>query len=141
MQIIDNDAHFRALLQERGLRLTKARIVVYKLLQLADSPQSIQQIIEHSKGIHYVSIYRTIDVFLEAAIIRQVPIGFKNKYELSDIFKPHHHHVTCEVCGTNVAVNQESIERLMRHVTHAAGMEPTHHHFEAYGICNDCKSS
>lgn len=138
MQNQINGDHLQQILKERGLRLTKVRMLVYVMLQNADTPLSIQQIIDRCNGVHFVSIYRTVEVYLQNGIIKQVPIGFKNKYELSDTFKPHHHHVTCDVCGKSISVNQQSIERLMNSVTQAAGMVPTHHHFEAYGICSAC---
>ncbi len=141
MQNQSNDKRLKKILQERGLRLTKARMLVYIVLHDADAPLSIQQIVDCCTSVHFVSVYRTIEVYLQNGIIKQVPIGFKNKYELSDYFKPHHHHVTCNICGRSTSVNQQSIERLMNTVTRAAGMIPTHHHFEAYGICKTCQAS
>ena len=141
MQTQLDDSRFKLILQKKGLRLTKVRTLVYSALHSANGPLTIQQIVDICQEVHFVSIYRTIDVFLQSGIIKQVPIGFKNKYELSDAFKPHHHHVTCDLCGRSVAVNQQSIERLMSRITQAAGMVPTHHHFEAYGICSMCTNA
>jgi Fe2+ or Zn2+ uptake regulation protein len=126
-------------LKQHGLSMTRARKEVFLLLLEATVPMTIQQIIRVTDGLHFVSVYRTIETLLTIGVVKQVPIGFKNKYEVSDVFKPHHHHVTCEQCGISVAIHNESIENLMHQVTISSGMQPTKHHFEAYGICNDCK--
>ncbi len=126
-------------LKNHGYSMTRARREVFSLLLTAVSPMTIQEIIHATEGLHFVSVYRTIETLLTIGVVKQVPIGFKNKYEVSDVFKPHHHHVTCERCGISVAVHNESIENLMHQVTISSGMQPTKHHFEAYGICNDCR--
>lgn len=140
MQTAINDTELKRILHHNGLRTTKVRLLVYHVLQNSQKPLTIQQIVGQCHGVHFVSVYRCIDVFLAASIINVVPIGLKNMYELSDSFKPHHHHVTCEACGHSVAVGQESIENLMHKITLSAGMRPTHHHFEAFGICNKCST-
>ena len=137
MQIIDLQ-QLEESLKRHHLSMTHARKEVFSILLESVAPMTIQEIIVAAKSIHYVSVYRTVDTLLYIGVIKQVPIGFKNKYEVSDNLKPHHHHVTCERCGRSVAVHDDSIEQLMKNVTLHTGMQPTKHHFEAYGICNDC---
>lgn len=127
-------------LHAHGMRLSDAKVQVFAILGDSPEPLTIQEVVERSKDLHFVSIYRAIDSLLKAALITQVPIGFKNKYELSDSFKPHHHHVTCEQCGKSFSVQSEEVEKLMDQLTLKAGLQPTHHHLEAYGICTVCSS-
>jgi Fe2+ or Zn2+ uptake regulation protein len=125
-------------LKKHGLSVTRARKEVFTLLLNAVAPMTVQEIILASDKLHFVSVYRTIETLLSIGVVKQVPIGFKNKYEVSDAFKPHHHHVTCEKCGISIAIHNETIENLMHQVTVSSGMKPTKHHFEAYGICEYC---
>lgn len=129
---------FERVLQKNGLSVTKARKTVFLVLLESGAPITMQELILHSNKAHYVSVYRTVDILLRVGLIKQVPIGFKNRYEVSDEFKPHHHHVTCEQCGTSTAIHDDKIEQLMHEITVNAGMKPTKHHFEAYGICATC---
>jgi Fe2+ or Zn2+ uptake regulation protein len=138
---INEMRQFEVALKRYGLSVTKSRKTVFQLLLTASHPMTIQEIITGNTSSHFVSVYRTIDTLLQVGLIKQVPIGFKNRYEVSDEFKPHHHHVTCEQCGTSVAINDAAIEERMNQITQRSGMQPTKHHFEAYGICVKCSST
>ncbi len=127
---------FEAALKACGLRSSKTKRALFTVLSEASEPISSTQIIKKIKDSHFVSIYRGLDALVRAGIVKQVPIGLKYKYELSDDFKPHHHHVTCEQCGMSVSIDDPAVEALMEKVTRSVGMRPTKHHFEAYGVCN-----
>lgn len=130
---------FESMLKSSKLRLTHVRREIFTILISAKKPLSIQQIVGKVPDAHFVSVYRSVEAMLQAGVVKQVPQGFKNKFELSDVFKPHHHHVTCEVCGMTSEVNDRRIEILMKELTLEAGLKPTKHHFEMYGICNSCE--
>ena len=133
-------ALFEARLRKANLRLTHVRRQIFAVLAETTKPLSVQEIIDCIDGVHFVSVYRSVDALLEAKLIKQVPQGFKNKYELSDDFKPHHHHAICERCGSSISIRSPQVEKLMKRVTVAAGLKPTKHHFETYGICQRCQS-
>lgn len=125
-------------LRAAGLSLTGPRAEVFRILRASAGPVSIQEVIEAVDGIHFVSVYRSIDALIKAGVTIRIPIGFKNKYELSEDFKPHHHHAVCERCGGTWSVEDERAEALMRQLAAQAGLTPTRHHFELYGVCADC---
>jgi Fe2+ or Zn2+ uptake regulation protein len=126
---------FESALRAHSLRITNARRAVFALLSNSNEPLTIAEIIKSIESAHFVSIYRTMDTLAKAGIVRQVTIGFTTRYELSERFKPHHHHITCEKCGKSVPVESQEVERLMEELTRQAGLRPTSHHFEAYGVC------
>lgn len=127
---------FEAALKRAGMRNSKTKQAIFACLSEADEPLSTQQVITRSDGSHYVSVYRGLDALAKAGVVKQVPIGLKYRYELSEQFKPHHHHVTCDQCGASVSVESAEIEALMERITIEAGLRPVRHHFEAYGICS-----
>lgn len=135
---LNNIQHLEESLKQHSLSMTRVRKEIFSIVLESATPMTMQDIIIAAQRVHYVSVYRTIDTLLQIGVVKQVPIGFKNRYEVSDKFKPHHHHVTCERCGKSVAIHDEKIEQLMKNVTMHTGMQPTKHHFEAYGICSDC---
>jgi len=130
---------FESRLKDSGLSMTATRISIFRVLSLSKVPLTIQDIAAKIDNAHIVSVYRSIDALHKHGLVKQVPIGFKNKFELSDDFKPHHHHATCEKCGKSVSIHSNRVEKLMNELTVNAGLTPTRHHFEAYGICEKCK--
>jgi Fur family ferric uptake transcriptional regulator len=122
-----------------GLRLTRNRRRIFEVLARADQPLTIQQIAKILAGeVHFTSVYRSVEMLSRARLLREVPRGFKNYYELGEMFRPHHHHATCEHCGRSMTIDDPRIEQLMRELTLRAGLRPTRHNFEMFGVCREC---
>lgn len=130
---------FEQKLKQLRLRNTHVRTQIFDTLLNSNKPLSIQELTKLVQGAHFVSVYRSVDALQKADIIKLVPQGFKNLFELSDIFKPHHHHATCEKCGTTQEVRAHELEKLMKKLSIKAGLRPTRHHFELYGECLKCR--
>lgn len=126
-------------MKQAGLRVTQARRDIFDVLLATTHPLPIQAVANRLEGtVHFVSVYRSIDAMHRAGIVKQVPQGFKNLFELSDLFKPHHHHATCESCGKSVEISEPRLEDLMKQLSLESGLRPTKHHFELFGICQSC---
>jgi Fe2+ or Zn2+ uptake regulation protein len=125
-------------MKQSMLRNTHLRQQLFTILLTSDKPLSIQELAPMIRNAHFVSVYRSVDALRKADIIKLVPQGFKNLFELSDAFKPHHHHATCENCGVTTEVRAPELENLMKQLSIKAGLTPTKHHFELYGVCKNC---
>lgn len=130
---------FVAKLKEAKLRNTHVRQAIFNTLIESHQPLSIQELSSLIDNAHFVSIYRSVDAMQNASILKMVPRGFKNLFELGDSFKPHHHHVTCEICFKTTEIQDQRLETLMTDITIGAGLKPTTHHFELSGVCTDCQ--
>ena len=119
-----------------GMRPSKTKLQVFNILSDSNEPLTSVEIVNRTDGSHFVSVYRALDALVKAGVLKIVSIAHKQKYELSDTFYPHHHHVTCEECGLSVSIQHEQIEQMAEDVTRQAGMRPLRHSFEAYGVCN-----
>ncbi len=136
---MQNNTIFKEKLAAHNLRLTENRQEIFRILTAADRPLLIQEIIATSTGsTHFTSIYRSIASLQAASIVREVPRGFKVYYELGEDFRPHHHHATCEKCGKTIPIDDTEVEQLLHNLTIKAGLQPTKHHFELFGICEKC---
>lgn len=140
MQTSALEVQFARAVAAAGLRMTAARKGIFTVLFSAERPLQIAEIVQQIPDVHFVSVYRSIDALLKAQLIKQVPSGFKNRFELSDMFKPHHHHITCEKCGDVKEIASDDVEKIIQHLARQSSFRHTRHHFEAFGICSNCKN-
>ena len=131
-------SQFYAQLEAAGLRRTQTRIRIFEVLAAASAPLSIQDIIACIGSSHFVSVYRNIDRLQAAGIIKAVPQGLKYRYELSDVYKPHHHHISCTNCAAAATIDDAAIEQQINQLALNADYRLTHHHLELYGRCSKC---
>lgn len=80
-----------------------------------------------------------MELFIKLNLAKQVNIGWKVYYELSEAFKPHHHHLICTRCGDVKAVDDNEIESVIKSVANENNFEPSDHVFEIKGICAKCR--
>ncbi len=121
-------------------RLTTPRKEVFSVLFDQHEPVSIRQIADSRPNADRVSIYRTIELFVRLGIVTPVPSGWKQRYELAEPFKPHHHHLECSVCDTVVDINSSELEHLIHTVADHHNFAVTNHTFELRGVCARCRS-
>ena len=120
------------------IRLTHPRKVIFKILHESDAPLSASMIAKQCQSIDRVSVYRSLDLFVRLGIARSVPIGWKQRYELTDPFRSHHHHLSCTSCGQLIDVRSEKFETMINNLVTEYGFLPTDHTFEVRGLCKDC---
>lgn len=132
---------FKSDMKRSGLRVTHVRLTLFSILNNSNRPLSIQELVEKAPNSHFVSVYRSIDALQKAEIVKQVPQGFKNLFELSESYKPHHHHASCEICNKSIAIDDPELENLLTKIATRVGLTPTKHTFELIGICQACMST
>jgi Fur family ferric uptake transcriptional regulator len=133
------DTELEVIFAREQLRLTAPRKAVFRLLHTADAPLAIADIAGRCQGTDRVSVYRTIELFQGLGIVRAVPLGWKQLYELTSPFKAHHHHLSCTQCGRLLDVHSKKFEQLVASVSKEYGFTPQDHTFEIKGLCSDCR--
>lgn len=132
------DTELVRIFHEAKLRLTLPRVAIFAVLKNSSSPLSVSQIIKQCPEVDKVSVYRTIKLFTSLNIVSVVTHGWKQSYELSSPFLPHHHHMVCEKCGDVIELQSSSIEALIQKFSKHYAFTPTSHHFEINGVCEKC---
>lgn len=132
----------RALLVKNRASLTKPRKKVFDLLS-GHGPQTTQVLIKRAgDSVDRATIYRTLELFERLGIVHRLNIGWKYKYELSDIFLEHHHHFYCSNCGKNYDLPANAmLETMVDSLASKEGFSPRGHHLEIYGLCPACSGS
>ncbi len=119
--------------------VTVPRKHVFSLLNDADIPMGISDLTSELRTIDRATVYRTIELFNELSIIKRVWFGNETKYELSDAFQAHHHHLVCEMCGLITKIDNKDIERMLLRVTRRYGYKHLRHQVEIIGLCSSHK--
>ena len=126
-------------LKKNGYSATLPRRLVFTALEQAGT-LSMQQIEKAtSSQIDRASVYRTMRLFEELGFIRRISQGWKYTFELSDLFRHHHHHLVCRICETVVELQdtpglEESIGLLIK----SYGFTGIKHEIEISGVCPRC---
>ncbi len=129
---------FKRHLKKHGHYRTSERIRLFELLEQLHSPATIQELVAKSTDMDEATVYRNLDVFEETGVTHRVYTGWKYKVELSDLFRAHHHHMTCENCDSTTPINDRHIENDIKKLAKEKGYVLTHHHLELHGLCPNC---
>lgn len=129
----------KALLKKNRASLTKPRKIVFDLLQ-NQGPQTTQVLIKRAEAqVDRATVYRTLELFERLGIVHRLNIGWKYKYELSDVFMEHHHHFYCSNCGKSYDLSANAmLETMVDSLAAKEGFSPRGHHLEIYGLCPAC---
>lgn len=130
---------FKKLLKTNGHFLTKPRTLLFGILQ-HHTTLSIQQLIKQLDKHDQATVYRNIELFEKLGIINRLRLGWKSKLELSDMFKHHHHHLTCLHCGKVIVLKDDKlIEKEIAKIGRSLAFKITDHQLEIRGLCKSCQ--
>ena len=135
------DKKLNKILRASGNRLTVPRQKIFTALYASDAAIDIRTIMAFCPSVDRTSIYRTLELFVRLNIAHIVPHGWKQLYELSEPFKPHHHHFTCTNCETVLSIMSADVEKVLRQLERSQGIVVSSHTFEVHGLCTTCAST
>lgn len=122
-------------MKKAGVKLTRPRRLVLNVLRAAKQPLSMKEIHKRiRKKADLASVYRTINVFLELGIVREIPLGERyQRYELVAEGR-HNHYILCIECG-----RLENIDIcLLDQVEKMTDYKIISHSMEFQGVCYSC---
>jgi Fur family ferric uptake transcriptional regulator len=127
-------------LRSAGQRLSSPRLAIFRIL-VRKSPLAVPQLgdLAASHGIDRATTYRTVALFRQLGIVRDIVAGGKRLVELSDDYESHHHHFWCRHCGKLIDFDSPHIEQSLRQLADDMGVTITSHHVEISGLCAACR--
>ncbi len=140
MKDSDRSDQFKKILKQRKLRLTGARLSIYEFLARNNRPVDTNKIVSSlASRADRASVYRNIELFEKIGVITKVYTGWKYRIELSEQFRPHHHHMTCTNCGKIIPISLgEKMEKAIENFGDKHGFKITDHQIELHGLCKNC---
>jgi Fur family transcriptional regulator, ferric uptake regulator len=146
-------------LEHHKLKKTTNREVVLEILEKAAKPLSVDDIfvlakkskaygvskgILKSKTPDLVTIYRTLETFTYAGIVKEVLFKDRTtRYEIVDEHGGHCHHAICNSCGASEHVDDPEIEKTLQALAKKFKYikKVDEHVLEFFGVCKSCTSS
>ena len=135
---------FQDYIARQGLKSTRQRDIILDAFLSSDRHLSIEELYLKLRSKHpnigYATVYRTLKLFAESGIAREIQFGDgQTRYEhVSE--GEHHDHLVCTGCGAIIEFENESIEKLQDEVAAAHNFVIKHHKLELYGLCAKCRS-
>lgn len=134
---------FKKILKESGLKYTKQREIVLKILYHSDThytPEALYMEVkrrEPSLNVGIATVYRTLNLLEESEMVTSLSFGTAGKkFELAN--KPHHDHLICKNCGKIIEFENSIIERQQALIAKEHKFKLTGHLMQLYGICEAC---
>ena len=134
-----------ARLRSTGQRYTSRRRALVDVLDRADGPLTIPQILELDRSLAQSSAYRNLAVLEQAEVVHRIVTNDDfARYELAEDLTEHHHHLICRTCGSvadftlDPAVEGD-LDRVLGEVAAAQAFRADHHRLDLVGTCADCR--
>jgi Fur family transcriptional regulator, ferric uptake regulator len=136
-------ARFRDFMTRKGLKSTQQREVILDGFLASDRHVSIEELYRQLRDRHpnigYATVYRTLKLFAESGIAREIQFGDgQTRYEHANEGE-HHDHLVCTRCGAIMEFHNDAIEAIQVEVASSCGFTITHHKMELYGLCAQCR--
>lgn len=122
---------------EKGLKMTEQRRVIANVLSESTDHPDVEELYQRSRAIDsrisLATVYRTVRLFEEAAIIEKHDFGDgKARYE--GVSDEHHDHLINVKTGEVVEFHNEEIEILQEKIAEELGYKLVDHRLELYAV-------
>lgn len=125
------------LCREKGLKLTKQRRVIARVLAESDDHPDALALFRRAsridRGISQATVYRTVRLFEETGILERRDFGAgPTRYE--EAIGEHHDHLIDQDTNEIIEFHNEEIERLQEEIARQHGFKLVGHRLELYGV-------
>lgn len=141
--IIEKKKTFNDFAVSKGLRSTRQRDIILDIFLSTHQHVSVEELYLKVKssnaGIGQATVYRTLKLFTEAGLAREVLLhDGQTRYE-HIVAGEHHDHLVCTKCNSIVEFENETIEMLQNEIATRHGFHIRSHKLEIYGLCANCR--
>ena len=130
-------------LRAKGYRLTPQRQLVLEAIAAlghATAEDILSQVRETASGINISTVYRTLDLLEELALITHTHLSHgAPTYHVAD--DAEHVHLVCRSCGAIAEVSPDVVAATVDRLAEDHGFEADVHHFAVFGRCAACRGA
>lgn len=140
--ILDKKKTYHDYAASKCLRSTRQRGMILDIFLSTHQHLSVEELYLKIKagypGIGQATVYRTLKLFVEAGLAREILLhDGQTRYE-HIISGEHHDHMVCTSCNTIIEFEDETIENLQSEIASRHGFLIKSHKLEVYGLCANC---
>lgn len=134
---------FEEFLQSRRMRITRERRAIvdeiFSRHEHFDADELLQRLQQGEMDIEVSrpTVYRTLEVLVEAGLLRKMTLNGRAVYE-HDYGYPQHDHLYCERCGDLIEFHSEELKAIRDAVAKAQNFRVTGHRLTIFGVCDAC---
>ena len=140
---MSNKTNFNEILKSNGLKITKHRTSVLKIISRSDKPITAEEIYLNLKddniSINLSSIYKILDSLCNKNIISKCVLGVDNKTSYEMTSSEHKHHLICKNCKGVFSIGNCPICEYEKSLHENMDFDVTENRLEIYGYCKNCK--
>ncbi len=141
--ILEKKKMFNDFATSKGLRSTRQRDIILDIFLSTHQHVSVEELYLKIKssnpGIGHATVYRTLKLFTEAGLAREILLhDGQTRYEHL-VKGEHHDHLVCTKCNSIVEFENETIESLQNEIAVRHGFQIQSHKMEIYGLCAACR--
>jgi Fur family ferric uptake transcriptional regulator len=131
-----------AWLHENGLRATRGRIAIVRLLDASTVPLTLADIHEKvkAKGCDFATVFRFISILEEKGLVQRVAwIDGTTRHEISRDHH-HHHYLICRNCHKIEPLDECVVGRFEDQIAKERGYSSLSHSLQLSGVCPKCQT-
>lgn len=128
-------------LRKHGLKATKGRLEVIRILKNAAKPMcasDVYTLASKKTTASLSTIYRILNQLTEIGLLEAT---FQQDDATYYAYKSesHDHYIVCSACGKFTPIHNCPLEDLDEHIAETTGYRITGHHFQLEGLCPECR--
>jgi Fur family ferric uptake transcriptional regulator len=132
-------------LRERGMRVTRERLVLFDEIFARHGHFAAEELFaglaERGEKISRATVYRNLDLLVESGLVRKYRLG-RDRFLYEHIHRGQHHdHLVCTECGRLAEFVSPGIEALQTEICRAHGFLPHVHTLQISGLCEECATA
>ena len=138
-------ARFQGYLRSRGLRMTRARELVFREILSApgihpNADEIRRRLRAKKREIGLATIYRTLNLLVRSGLVTAVDLGEGHSHFEPEWYETAHGHLICLSCGRVREFAQADIQDAVRRIGEMEGYRLDKFSLQVFGFCRDCEA-
>jgi Fur family ferric uptake transcriptional regulator len=136
---------FQGYLRSQGLRMTRARELVFREILSApgfhpNADEIRRRLKAKKKEIGLATIYRTLNLLVRSGLVTAVDLGEGHSHFEPEWSQAAHGHLICLSCGRVLEFAPAGIQDAVRQIGKDKGYRLDKFSLQVFGFCRDCET-